>query len=121
MKQQKIVRNDNNQKPLIVNERQQTAMVTSNIPLRTVFYVEVGDMEPFRVQLLIQELNKMYDGARGGIHYVIPVRNGKIGSDIIFESEILDMVKKICEVNSQGTIILKEGATKCQIVREHIN
>lgn len=91
----------------------------ANLPLRTVFLMEVGDMEVAKVQLLVQEASKMYEGARGGIHYVLPVRHGKLRSDIYFENEFLEVVRKMCEVKD-GEIVLKDGATECNIVRTSI-
>ncbi len=92
---------------------------TANLPLRTVFFMEVGAMEPAKVQLLIQQANEMYEGAKGGIHYVLPVRDGKIRSDIVFEGEWLAIVKETCEIKD-GQIVLKDGASECQIVRNSI-
>lgn len=77
-------------------------------------------MDQLHVQELVKRLGDANESLKGGMHYVVPVRNGRIGSDIIFEHEILEMVRKVCEVNSDGEIILKDGATECQIVRERI-
>lgn len=82
--------------------------------------VDVKDMTPPQVQVLVQQINNMYSGNKGGIHYVLPIRHGKISSDLIFECEILEMIKKICEVDAHGEIVLKNGATECQIVRQNI-
>lgn len=121
MKQQHVQKKIAKAAPQIVDQRKreipEIVPSTTNVPVRAVLYVEVGDMEPLRVQLLVQEINKQYVGARGGVHYVIPIRNGKIGSDIVFEQEFLDVVNKICEVQD-GKIVLKDGATEVQIVRE---
>lgn len=93
--------------------------VANNGLVRTVFYVEVGDMEPLRVQLLIQEINRTYVNARGGAHYVVPVRRGKLGSEVMFEQEFLSVVYKMCEIRD-GQIVLKGDAANVQVIRESI-
>lgn len=125
MKQQRINRKDPNKKPTIIDERKPNIPninidpTVANLPLRAVFYVEVGDMEPMRVQYLVAEASKMYNALRGGIHYVIPMRHGKIGSDIVFEQEFLNVVHQVCEIKD-GAIGLKDGAKECVIVRQQI-
>lgn len=124
---QRIERKKASTAPQIIDTRQPKAVppappvdpAVANLPLRTVFLMEVGDMEPAKVQLLVQEANKMYEGVRGGIHYVLPVRHGKLRSDIVFEQEWLEVVRKTCEVKD-GQIVLKDGATECHIVRQNI-
>ena len=80
-KRQTIVLND--KKPKI----KPTPKVPPGVTLRTIHFIEVGDMPPQNIQFLVQELNATYNPAEQGIHFVIPVRNGKIGADIIFEEE----------------------------------
>lgn len=110
--------------PTIIDERKNIAppdvdLTVVNQPVRTVLYVEVGDMERRRVQMLLDQLNQAHSTARGGIHYLIPVRNGRITSDAIFEGEILKMVEQICEVRD-GKIVLKEDAKDVHIVRQAV-
>jgi hypothetical protein len=126
MRQQRIERKKDTAKPLLIDNRAhkvpeipQPSPAVVDTPVRAVFYVEVGDMETVRVQLLIQEINKMYEGARGGVQYVIPIRHGKIGSDIVFEEEFLKVVHDTCEIKDDK-IVLKDGSTKVLIVRERI-
>lgn len=92
----------------------------ANKPVRTVVFVEVHDMAPPQVQLMVQKINEIYKDARGGIHYVVPVREGKLGSDPLFEQEFLDVVNKMCEVTSDGVIALKDGAKEVAIIRESV-
>lgn len=126
MKQQHINKKTGKSGPHIIDNRKydktepEPVVSASNTPIRTVLFVEVGNMETLRVQLLIQEINKQYSTARGGIHYIIPVRNGKIGSDMIFEKEFLEIVNKTCEVK-EGQIVLRNGATDVHVIRELIN
>lgn len=125
MKQHKVIRNSRPKQPTIIDERKPHIPAlninpeTANLPLRAVFYVEVGDMESFRVQHLVSEASKMYEGLKGGIHYVIPLRHGKISSDIVFEQEFERVVNELCEIHN-GKIRLKNGAQDCVIVREQI-
>ena len=125
MKQQRIISRYKDKQALVVDKRKSTIPEvpfdpqTVNIPVRAVFFVEVKDMARERVQLLIQEINGMYNGARGGVHYVIPVRHGKLGSDIVFENEFLAVVEQMCTVEN-GKIVLKDGAQDVHVVRETI-
>jgi len=125
MKQQQVNKKSAKPGPQIIDNRQraipeiQIDPSVANLPLRAVFYVEVGDMETLRIQLLVKEINRQYTGARGGVHYVVPIRHGKIGTDIVFEQEFLDVVNKMCEVKD-GQIVLKDGATEVNVVRETI-
>lgn len=125
MRQQHIQKKSPKAEPQIIDERRRELPeipidpAAANKPVRAVFYVEVGDMETLRVQLLVQEINRQYSGARGGVHYVVPIRHGKIGTDIAFEQEFLDVVNKMCEIKD-GKIVLKDGAEDVHIVRETI-
>ena len=92
-----------------------------DVAIRTVVYVEVGNMESKRVQQLCAAVSEMYKGNRGGIHYILPIRNGKIGADIFFEQEWLKIIKTICVVNEAGDIVLKDGAKDIRVSRETIN
>jgi len=127
MKQQKISRNKPAKKPVTIlddrtpKEPPQIALDPSiaNKPVRSVNYVEVGDMPAQHVQYMVQELNATYDSAKGGLHYFIPVRHGKIGSDIVFEDEFLKTVKEVCEIKDDE-IILKGGAKEVHVVRRQL-
>lgn len=120
MKQQKIIRAEN-KVTNVVDER--TPKIPESpinaLPVRAVVYVEVKDMAQNQIRDLVTKVSQAYSTARGGVHYVIPVRHGKITSDILFEVEILDIVNKICEVQD-GKIVLKDGATDVSIIRESV-
>jgi hypothetical protein len=126
MKQQHIKSSDKKRKtiPTIIDNRRDAqsteALISSNVPVRAIVYVEVGGMDQLRIQCLIQELNAMYQGARGGVHYILPVRNGKLGTDIIFEEQFLQVVKQTCEVSKDGEIVLQDGAKEVRILKEFI-
>jgi|10_taG_2_1085330.scaffolds.fasta_scaffold00167_10 hypothetical protein len=92
--------------------------VPPGVTLRTIHFIEIGEMSPKNIQLMIQELNATYNPAEQGIHFVVPVRNGKIGTDIVFEAEFLSVVRETCEVARTGEIVLKGGAREVQVIRE---
>ncbi len=125
MKQQKITRSDKKKSPTIIDDRPHKAPEipmspeSADIAVRAVFYVEVGDMDQIRVQLLVSEVSKLYTGLKGGAHYVIPIRHGKITSDIVFEEEFLKVVEATCEVKD-GKIGLKDGTIPCHVIRHQI-
>jgi hypothetical protein len=91
----------------------------ANAPVRTVFYVEVGNMAPDQVSLLSAAIADQYKNAKGGIHYIMPVRDGKLGPDVIFEEEFLKIVDKICEIEN-GAIVLKDGAKEVYVIRQKL-
>jgi len=125
MRQQRINNKIKKSEPEIIDERShkipdiQYDPQYANQPIRSVFYVEVGDMETNRVKLLMKELNKCYDSMRGGIHYIIPIRHGKIGTDIVFEAEFLNVVDQMCEIKDDK-IVLKDGAKEVHVVRQSV-
>lgn len=92
--------------------------VPPGVTLRTIHFIEVGDLQPQQIQFMVQELNATYNPAEQGIHFVIPVRNGKIGTDIVFEEEFLKVVHETCEVREDGEIHLKGGAREVQVLRQ---
>lgn len=128
MKQQKIERNKGrNKKAVVIDDRTPKVPeapvldpAVANKPVRLVNFVEVGDMAANQLQYMMQELNATYDSAKGGLHYFLPVRHGKIGTDIVFEQEWLDIVNKTCEVNEDGEIVLKGGAKDVHVVRQQL-
>ena len=114
--------------PIIIDERPVPPPVLppgfdpakANAPIRTINFVEVGDMVGKQLQLILQRLNATHDNVKGGIHYFLPVRHGKIGSDIVFEEAWQDIVRKTCEVNADGEIVLKGEAKEVMIIRQQI-
>ena len=87
--------------------------------VRIVNFMEVYDMDYSQVQLLLKEVSATYHKNRDGINYVIPIRHGKISTDILFESEILDFINQICEVRN-GEIALKQDAQEVHVIRRKI-
>lgn len=126
IKQQKIARRSTKTKALVVDNRTPKAppstpdLSVANQPIRTVNLVEVHDMDRNQITVMLQQLSKLHDSAVGGIHYFLPVRNGKISSDILFEQEWMSLVRKICEVDENGQIVLKGGAKETLVIRQSI-
>ena len=123
MRQQPINKNTSKKSMKIIDERQPLDIsedpTASKIPVRTVHYVEVGNMNQQQITLLLQQVNNSFKSAKGGVHYVVPIRNGKIGSDVIFEKEWLKVVKEICETKD-NQIVMKNGAQEVQIIRQRV-
>lgn len=95
--------------------------VSPDVAIRTVLYVEAGSMQSYQMAQLVSQVSEMYKGNRAGMHYILPIRNGKIGADIFFEEEWLKVVRAICEVDADGMIVLKDGAKEIKVNRETIN
>jgi hypothetical protein len=123
MRQQKITRRAADKKVEVIDERsvstQDINPETANAPVRTISFVEVGAMNHQQISILLEQLKKSYNTAKGGIHYVVPIRNGKIGTDILFEKEWLDVVNKTCEIRN-GEIVLINGATNVNVIRQKV-
>lgn len=132
MKQQKINRPKSNNGPIVYDQRppkqvEALDLSKANGPVRAVNFVEVGDMVGKQIQLILQQLNSTHDTAKGGIHYFLPIRHGKIGSDVVFEEEFERVAENIFEVvDDNGNIIqnckirLKGGAKEVTVVRQKI-
>lgn len=124
VKQQKIERKRQPKPATIIHEGEPKPLKIdpqyANAPVRAIYFVEVGGMDNRQVQMLLQELNAIYKSAAGGVHYVIPIRHGKITSDILFEKEFLDVVNKLCEATNGGEIVMKDGAKDVCVIREKV-
>jgi len=124
MKSQKINRPVETKQTTVLSEKTPKPIPdiqpTTKYPLRVINFVEVGSMGGGQIQLLMQELNATYDRAQGGVHYFLPIRNGKIGSDIVFEEEWTKIARETLEVNEDGEIQIKNGARDCEIIRRKI-
>jgi len=117
MKQQRIVRQQPPKQPQVIDARSPRATADGRAtPVRTVMYVETGSMDADQVRALALEFAKQYDGPVHGPHYFVPVRNGRVRTDVHFEQEFLNVVRELCEVR-QGEIVLKNGATAVQVSR----
>lgn len=129
MRQQKVITNKkkpveiiDNRTKVVPKEMEDLPIESpeaSKIPVRTIMYVEVGNGTIQQVASLVSRLNAEKASARGGKHYVVPVRNGKLTNDIFFENEFLKVVKELCEVQD-GNITLKGGAQDVDVIRLHI-
>ena len=123
MRQQPINKNTSKKSMKIIDERPPLDIsedaAASKIPVRTIHYVEVGDMSQQQIALLLQQINNSFKSAKGGIHYVVPIRNGKIGSDIIFEEEWLKVIRETCEIQD-NQIVMKNGSQEVRIIRQRV-
>lgn len=130
MRQQPIDNKKKKKSVQIINNKSQSLSNTASAssappdpadfkPIRTVHFVEVGNMSPNQIQMLFKEVAANFSRSALDLHYLIPVRNGNLPSDIYFEKEILEMVNKLCEV-VDGKIALKNGASEVRIFREFV-
>jgi hypothetical protein len=119
MKQQKINKQSAPKHIEVIDERTpkpQQQVAESDVPVRTVIYMEVGDMERERVLYLVKQVSASYENSKG-THYVLPVRHGKVSGEIGFEKEWEEVVREAFEIRD-GQICLKGGAREVTIVRE---
>jgi hypothetical protein len=131
MRSQKITKETPKKQTVVISDKKPKVKpppkVKEGVTLRTIHFVEVGDLAPQNIQLFVQELNATYNPAEHGIHFVVPVRYGKIGDDIVFEDEFLSVTDKICEVVDENgntlhnaKIQLKGGAKEIQVIRQKV-
>lgn len=107
--------------PVVGDKRLAQRMVTytqSQVPVRTVIFMEVGDLPADQVRAACAQV-KAFHGESMHPTFVIPVRHRKLTGDVIFESEILDVVKSICEV-AAGNIVLRDGARDVDVLRAQL-
>ena len=88
-----------------------------SVPIRTVMYVETGNLPPNEVRDIVASLTQTLHP--GHPHFVVPLRNGKMHTDLDFERELLDFVQLICEVKD-GQISLKGGCHDVDVIRVRI-
>lgn len=96
-------------------DAQRLLLGDSPIPVRTLIFIEVGDLPTKDVQSAIAQLSELHAISRHPT-FICPVRHGRLTTDVIFEAEILDFVDKICEV-VDDKIVLKGGATNVDVAR----
>ena len=104
--------------PVVQNERLERRMTMAGDvtkPIRTVIYVEVGQLSPKEVNFALSQINAAYASNQHPT-FVIPLRGGKAYTDVLFEGEILEMIKGICEVRD-GQIVLKREPVDMDVVR----
>jgi hypothetical protein len=93
-----------------------------SVPIRTVMYVEVGNLPSNEVRDVTASL--MQTLHPGHPHFVVPLRNGKMLTDLDFERELLDFVQLICEIESDGgsgaRIVLKGGCHDVDVIRVRV-
>lgn len=108
-------------RPVVASKDLARRMVTysqSEIPVRTVILMEVGELPAEQVRQAVTQVRTLH-GEPAHTVFVLPVRNGKLSGDVVFESEILEIVGKICEVKD-GRIVLRGGANDVDIMRSHL-
>jgi hypothetical protein len=85
-------------------------------------YVEVGDLPSNEVRDICASLMQTLHA--GHPHFVVPLRNGKILTDVEFEKEVLEFVRSICEITDDGgsgaQIVLKDTAHDVDIIRVRV-
>jgi len=116
MKSQPIKKPEAKKQPIVVDQRKPKP----GHLVRTINYVEVGDMTPEQITSLAIMFAKQYEGNVYGPHYFLPARNGHLSTDIQFENEILSVVNQLCEVRD-GKIVLKGEPVKVQVIRNFVD
>ncbi len=120
MKQQRI----NNRKPpvkevSVVNEKVDRMVADTNERIRVAVYVETAGMDNARLIHYVRKINEIYKDAVG-THYIVPVRNGKLSTEIQFEQEFLQTIREICVVDNMGQIQFKDNFGDVIVIREHV-
>jgi len=120
VKQQRI----NNRKPpvkevSVVNEKVDRMVADTNERIRVAVYVETAGMDNARLIHYVRKINEIYKDAVG-THYIVPVRNGKLSTEIQFEQEFLQTIREICVVDNMGQIQFKDNFGDVIVIREHV-
>lgn len=91
------------------------------LPIRTVIYVELGGVTAAEAKAF---MNKAQHSSKNGHpHYVIPLRKNRVtkrldaNTEVDFEAEFLDTVNRLCEVNENGEIVMKNGSHEVDVIR----
>lgn len=124
MRPQKLERRAPKTGPIVQDNRKREIpkpdLSAANQPVRTIHLVEVGDMTTPQVQVMMNKLAGEHSVNTDGINFVLPVRHGKINSDVYFEQEWEALVRKLCEVREDGVIYLKGGAKETLVIRQNV-
>lgn len=107
--------------PMVLNEGLTKRMARAgdnSIPIRTCVYVEVGDMPAKDVQSALATLNAAYNNSHHPV-FVLPLRNGKARTDVLFEGEILEVVRNLFEVRG-GQIEFKRNPVEVDVLRTQL-
>jgi len=110
---QKINKKQPIKSPTIINERAERL----DRPVRVIYYVEVGNAPQEYVIELVKRVSS--ELVTSGNEYIVPIRNGKITTDMEFEHEFLNTVRKLCEIKNDE-IVLKNGSNEVAVVRTMI-
>lgn len=107
--------------PVVGNKGLAQRLVTytkSEIPIRTLIFMEVGDVPPDQVRQAVSQVRALHGES---LHptFVLPVRDRKLTGDVIFEQELLDMIRSICTVDA-GQIVLCGGVRQVDIMRAQL-
>ena len=78
------------------------------------------ELDTAQIAMLANQYAASYEGSVFGPHYVIPVRGGRLTSEIEIEGQFLETVRAICEVVN-GEIVLKDGSHDVQVIRTHVD
>lgn len=77
-----------------------------SIPVRTLIKLEIGNMSRSDVRNAMATIAEQYTGNH--TTFILPTRDGKLTTDVLFEQEIVDYINTFCEV-IDGKIALKGG------------
>lgn len=91
------------------------------IPIRTVIYVELGGVTAAEAKAFMDRAQ--HSSKNGHPHYVVPLRKNKVtksldaNTEVDFEAEFLNTVNRLCEVNENGEIVMKNGSHEVDVIR----
>jgi hypothetical protein len=95
-------------------------------PIRTIHYIEVGDMTRSEINVALQQVSAMYRGSSDA-HYIIPVRNGNVRIDMEIEAEFLETVGRLCKVEDEAgeeivgaKIKFRENTQEVSVIRKRV-
>lgn len=114
MKKQEITKQEPKKSPEVINMRDSNITSADKV----VYFVEVGDMSNSSYQSLLTDISNHWNSNKdiNGQCIVIPVRNGCLKNDILYNDEILNFVRTICEVKD-NEIVFKENFRELKVVR----
>ena len=88
-------------------------------PTRIVYFVECAGMDSKQDSRLFATIRESYQNMNNDKYYLIPVRDRKVNTELIFGQVILDFVNDTCEI-IDNEIKLKPGFSEVNVVREYL-
>lgn len=117
--QKKDKREEQPPKPVIGDKRLAIRLSTPSptmAAIRTLIFVEVGDVPSAQISQAVEQISSIH-GRSMHPTFILPIRNGKLSGDLLFEKELLKFINDVCMIKD-GEIVFKDDAKEVDVLRQ---